>query len=150
MTITRILVVGSLAMALFALSGCYFSEFAQEADLEANIDQVRTGCEIDTDGLMAAYKQYDANRYHRGDGPTPVPDPIDDTELTTMILLEMVWANGCETGRRDAAGAEQASLMALRDQFDLLQGRLELLEESSNETLTPTPSPTASPTPDSN
>ena len=139
MTITRMLIVGSLVAALVTLAGCYFSQFAQEVKLEANIDQVRTGCEIDADLLMAAYKQYDANRLHFGRGPTPVPEPIDDTELTTMILLEMVWENGCETGRRDAAGSEQASLMALRDQLGLLQDRFEAFEELRSETPTPTP-----------
>ncbi len=140
----RLLIVGSLAISLVALAGCYFSEYAQEAELETNIDSVRTGCEIDTDTLMAEYKQYDANRLHFGRGETPTPGPIDDNEFLTMALLEMVWKNGCETGRRDAVGAEQATLMGLRDQLQVLQDRIDGLEEVA----TQTPTPIATPTPE--
>ena len=139
--IRRLLIIGSLAIALIALAGCYFSEYVQEAELEANIDSARTGCEIDTDTLMAEYKQYDANRYHRS-GPTPTVEPIADDEFLTMALLEKVWENGCETGRRDAVGAEQATLMGLRDQLQVLQDRIDSLEEDT------TPTPIATPTPD--
>ena len=142
--IRRLLTIGSLGFALFALAGCYFSQYAQETELETSIDSMRTGCEIDTDTLMAEYKQYDANRLHFGSGATPTPGPIDDNEFLTMALLEMVWENGCETGRRDAVGAEQASLMGLRDQLQVLQDRIDSLEEDT----TPTATPIATPTPD--
>ncbi len=141
--IRRLLTIGSLGIALAALTGCYFSQFAQTAELEANIDDVRTGCEIDADTLMAQYKRYDANRYHLS-GPTPTVEPIQDEEFLTMALLEMVWENGCETGRRDAVGAEQASLMGLRDQLQVLQDRIDSLEEDTS----PTPTPIATLTPD--
>ena len=134
-----------MLFGLFAV-GCSFSEYAQSESLTENIDDYRTGCEVDADSLIAGYKQYDANRYYIdlsfGVGepdPTPTPSPIDDDELATKIMLERVWENGCKTGRRDAVGAERATLMGLRDQLDILEGRLSALE-------TPTPVPTPSPT----
>lgn len=138
--IIRIAIFVSFALACL-LAGCQFSQFSQSVDLETNIDKVRTGCEIHADELMASYKQYDANRLHFGDGPTPTPDPISDTELTTMILLEKVWEHGCLTGRQDVAGTEQASLMALRDQLELFERHLERLDQTISGTPTPAPTP---------
>ena len=135
-------------LASLTVAGCYFSEFSQSVELEENIDDYRTGCEIDADQLMEEYKQYDANRYYspgydETPRPTRTPSPITDTELTTSLMLERVWENGCSAGRRDAVGAEQATLMGLRDQLELLNQRLTALEP----TPTPEPTPTADPTP---
>ena len=141
--IRRLLTIGSLTIALIGLGACDFSQYAQHAELEANIDDVRTGCEIDAETLLAEYNQYDANQFHIS-GPTKTPDPITDTEITTKLLLEMVWEHGCETGRRDAVGAEQATLMGLRDQLQVLKDRIDSLEENT----TPTATPDATPTPD--
>ena len=122
-------------MVLTALTlGCSFSEYSQSAALPENIDDYRTGCEIDADRLIAGYNQYDANRFHFL-GPTPTPDPITDRELTAKLQLEMVWENGCQAGRRDVVGAEQATIMNLRDQLRLFEERIAALE------LTPQPTP---------
>ena len=133
-------------LALLVLSACNFGEYAREAELTegSNVDAYRTGCEIDAAALMAEYKQYDANRfYYPGYGstpePTPTPGVVTDTEIGTQILLETVWENGCQTGRRDAVGADQATLMALQDQLTILAERIAALEP------TPTPSPTPTP-----
>ena len=122
---------------------CSFNEYAQTENLTENIDDHRTGCEVGTDDLLAGYKQYDANEfYFEGFGPSPnptnTPSPITDTELSTALLLEKVWENGCETGRRDVVGAEQASLMSLEDQLNVLSDRIDAL-------YTPTPVPTTTP-----
>ena len=131
------------AIAATALIACSFNEYAQTEMLTDNIDEHRTGCEVDAETLMTGYKQYDANKfYHVGFGTTPeptnTPSPITDTELSTSLLLEKVWENGCQAGRRDAVGSEQATLMSLRDQFDLLSARLEAIATS-------TPTPIAAP-----
>ena len=120
--------------------GCSFDQYAQATDLEENVDNYRTGCEIDGDTLVEEYLQWEANQYYfPGIGPTPeptpTPSPLRSTEVSTKVFLEIVWENGCQTGRRDAAGAEQASLMSLRDQLDLLDARIAALEP------TPTPTP---------
>ena len=135
--------LGIVTVLLFTI-GCNFSEYAQSENLAENIDSHRTGCEIDTAGLMAGYKQYDANQLYFNFSfsltpePTPTPGPITDTEILTSALLEQVWEHGCQTGRRDAAGAQQATLMGLRDQLNILDSRISAME--------PTPTPTAAPT----
>ena len=132
----------SIALAV-SVAGCSFSEFVQEEDVIENIDDYRTGCEIDTDALMAGYKQYQVNELHYDSPfddvvePTPTPRPISDSELSTSSLLEKAWENGCQTGRRDATDAQQATLMSLRDQLEVLDARIAALE--------PTPTPTATP-----
>ena len=131
--------IGITVMAL-ALVACSFSEYSQTIELDDNIDDYRTGCDVDSEVLLAAYMQWDANRWHfGGEGtPTPTPDPVSDTELLTKIQLEKVWEHGCLTGRRDVAGAEQATLMGLQDQLDGLADELAALQP----TVTPTPTPT--------
>ena len=53
------------------LIGCNFSEYAQSEELAENIDDHRTGCEINADVLLTGYKQYDTNRlYFAGFGQT--------------------------------------------------------------------------------
>ena len=134
----KILMAAAVMVAL--VTGCSFSEYSQTVDLEENIDDHRTGCEVDADKLLAEYKRYEANEYYFSFSatpePTPTVSPVTDTELTTKIMLERVWENGCETGRRDAVGAEQATLMSLRDQMALFEERIAALE----------PTPTAAPT----
>ena len=131
-----VLLLGIAVTIAAMMMGCYFSEFAQDADLEENIDEVRTGCEIDADSLIEAYKQYEANKYHY-DGSTPTPGPVNDGELATSILLERVWELGCETGRRDVVGSQAATLMGLQDRLDLLADILADLQVTP--TFTPTP-----------
>ena len=144
MTLAKIGLAALLsAVAATALIACSFNKYAQTEKLTENIDEHRTGCEVDADMLMTGYKQYDANEFYRAGreatpNPTNTPSPITNTELSTALLLEKVWENGCETGRRDAAGAEQATLMSLRDQFDLLSAHLEAIATS-------TPTPTVAP-----
>lgn len=121
---------------------CSFNEYAQSEILIENIDSHRTRCEIDAENLMTGYKQYDANEYYRpGFGTTPeptnTPSPITDTEIATAKMLETVWENGCLTGRRDAVGADQATLMGLQDQLDLLASQIDALASP-----TPTPATT--------
>ncbi len=90
---------------------------------------------------MAGYKQYDANRYSFSFSlsstpePTPTLRPVTDDEISTSVLLEQVWEHGCQTGRRDTVGAEQAALMGLRDQLNVLDSRISAMEP------TPTPAP---------
>lgn len=60
---------------------------------------------------------------------------MTDTEISTSVLLERIWEHGCQTGRRDAVGAEAATLMDLRDQLAIFEERLKALE------ITPTPTP---------
>ena len=132
----------AVLVVLFAV-GCSFSEYSQTVDLEENIDDHRTGCEVDADKLLAEYKRYEANEYYypgfsATPEPTPTVSPVSDTELTTKIMLERVWENGCQTGRRDAVGAEQTTLMSLRDQMALFEERIAALEP------TPVPTPPAS------
>ena len=98
------------------LSGCSFGEYSQSVDLPENIDDYRTGCEIDSDVIMAEYKQYEANEsyvdWSFGDGdpdPTPTPGPVTSSDLgVKAVLLE----DGCLAGRTDAVGAEQATSWA--------------------------------------
>ncbi len=131
-------IVGVLT-GLLVLAGCSFSEYAQSEELAENIDDHRTGCEVDTDALLAGYKQYEANRFHLSFGPTPeptpTPGPVTDMEIAAVVLLEKVWENGCQTGRRDVVGAEEATLMGLKDQLRILGDRITALEP------TPTPTP---------
>ena len=119
------------------LVACTFNEYAQTEKIAESIDDHRTGCEVDSDALLAGYKQYDANEfYYVGFGTTPeptnTPSPVTDDELATALLLEKVWENGCQTGRRDTVGADQATLMGLRDKLALLEAEIDALA-------TPTP-----------
>ena len=141
----RVLILALVAITASVLVGCSFSEYSQTVDLLENIDDYRTGCEIDTDKLMAGYKQYEANEYYYdtsfGQGtpsPTSTPSPISDAELTSRIMLETTWENGCLAGRRDVVGAEQATLLGLQDALALLAEKIAALE--------PTPVPTLEPT----
>jgi len=128
---------------LVAAIACSFNEYAQSEKLIENIDSHRTGCEIDTESLMAGYKLYDANEFYRpGFGATPeptnTPSPITNTEIATAKMLETVWENGCQTGRRDTVGADQTTLMGLQDQLDVLAAQIDALAS-------PTPTATTSP-----
>lgn len=141
------MLVGLVALTL-ALAACDFSEYAQSENIVEDIDDYRTGCEINTDALLTGYKQYEANRFHvdtsfgRGEpDPTPTPGPTTSEDIATTELLEKAWENGCQTGRRDAAGAKQATIMSLRDALTLLEKRISELE------LEVIPTPTATPTP---
>ena len=136
--------IGIVALLTLLITACSFSEYVQTEKLtEAeNIDAYRTGCDIDREQLTAGYKQYDANQYYypgisATPAPTPTPSPVDSTELATSILLEQAWEHGCQTGRRDVVGADQATLMSIRDQLTALDQRIALLE--------PTPVPTPTP-----
>ena len=124
-----------IGLGMLILAACSFSEYAQSDKLAENIDDHRTGCEVDADALLAGYKQYDANQFHFS-GPTPTPGHVTDTEIVAAVLLEKVWENGCQTGRRDVVGAEEATLMGLKDQLRILGDRIAALEP------TPTPTPT--------
>ena len=130
-------------IGILTLTACSFSEYVQTEKLtEAeNVDAYRTGCDIDREQLMAGYKQYEANQlyfsFSATPEPTPTPRPINSTELSTSILLEQAWEHGCQTGRRDVVGADQATLMSIRDQLTALDQRIALLE--------PTPVPTPTP-----
>ena len=57
----RFVLIAGLAIVAAAV-GCRFSEFAQSAYVIENIDDYRTGCEVDTATLMKEYKQHEANR----------------------------------------------------------------------------------------
>ena len=121
------------AVILVVGLACGFNEYVQSENVIENIDEYRTGCEIDADSLMAGFKQYDANKYHIDFGfgtpePTPTPSPVTDTEVSTKVLLERIWENGCQTGRRDVVGSEQATLMILQDQLNVLEKKIEALE----------------------
>ena len=127
----------SLSISVIFVSACTFSEYVQSDQVVENIDDYRTGCEVDADVLMAGYKQHEANQFHFSSGfgtpvPTPTSSPITDDEVALSALLEKVWENGCQTGRRDATSADQATLMSLRDQLSILDARLSVIE-------TPTP-----------
>ena len=130
-------------IGILTLTACNFSEFVQTEKLTegTNVDAYRTGCDIDRAELTAGYKQYDANQlyfsFSATPEPTPTPSPVDSTELATSILLEQAWEHGCQTGRRDVVGADQATLMSIRDQLTALDQRIALLE--------PTPVPTPTP-----
>ena len=130
-------------MAILALgmtAACSFSQFTQSEKLTENIDDYRTGCEVDAETLMTEYKQWEANRWHFDpDDPTPTPSPIDDMEVALSAHLESIWEHGCETGRRDVVGAEQTTLKGLRDQLNVLDKRLTELEATPTPTSTPTP-----------
>ena len=129
-----------LAALVATMMACDFSEYAQSEELAENIDDHRTGCEVDADELLAGYKQYEANQFYFSFGPTPeptpTPGPVSDTDIAAAVLLERIWENGCTTGRRDVVGAEQATLMGLQDQLRILGDRIAALEP------TPTPTPT--------
>ena len=144
--------------ALIAAVACDFSEFSQSEKIAENIDDHRTGCEIAAEDLMTAYKQWEANRHYRpGSDPTPeptrTPRPITTTDIAASVLLEEVWEHGCATGRRDVAGAEQVTLLSLRDHLTILDGRIAALEPTPTVVplVIPTPTdkvtPTATPTP---
>lgn len=110
----------------------------QSAELAENIDDQRTGCEVDADKLLEGYEQWDANQLHFGSGPTPTPRPVRSDEVAAKVFLETVWGLGCATGRRDAVGVEQATLMGLRDRIPLLDQELTALEATASPTPTPT------------
>ncbi len=136
----RLQVAIGIAVLIVVTAGCSFSQFTQSEKLTENIDDYRTGCEVDADTLMTEYKQWEANRWHfDADDPTPTPSPIDDMEVALSAHLESVWEHGCATGRRDVVGAEQTTLKALRDQLDILDDRLTELEATPTPTATPTP-----------
>ena len=137
-----------LALALIVIVGCSFNEYAQSAELLDNIDEYRSGCQIDDEKLQTEWQQYDANElYYAGFGdtpnPTPTPSPLTESEIAQSLLLEKIWENGCMTGRADVVGAEQATLMGLKDELQLLEERIAALEP----TPTPTPTVTATSTP---
>ncbi len=117
----------AIACTLAVFTACDFHEYAQVESLGTDIDAYRTGCEVDSDTLLAGYLQYEANRFHYS-GPTPTPGPATRTDLTIEQVLSDVWAHGCITGRRDALGAERATLAGIRDEIDLLEARLAELE----------------------
>ena len=129
-----------IAVLLVVGAGCQFSEFTQSKKLAENIDDYRTGCEVDANTLMTEYKQWEANRWPTLPGqPTPTPSPIDDYEVALSVQLEKVWEHGCATGRRDVVGAKQTTLKGLRDQLNVLEKRLTDLEKAETPTATPTP-----------
>ena len=130
--------VALLLIGALIIGACSFNEYAQDAEVLENIDDYRTGCEIDADTLMTGYKQYEANRFHVDFGfgtpePTPTPGPITDSDIALSRLLETVWENGCLTGRADVVGKERATLMGLQDQLNLLAGRIEALEPTATQ-----------------
>ena len=134
------IVVLILAVIGLSVLACDFSQYAQTENLTENIDTYRTGCEVDVDTLMTNYKQYEANRFYIPSfsgtpNPTSTPRPISDSDIVASTLLEQVWEHGCQTGRRDSVGAEQVTLMSLRDQLNVLGDRISALEP----TVTPTP-----------
>lgn len=135
----RVIVLSIIGLLIVLVLGCNFSEFTQEAKIEENIDDYRTGCEVDAETLMTEYKAWEANRFARPGRPTPTPRPIADTEVALQVFLERVWEHGCATGRRDATDAEQATLSGLRDQLNVIDKRLTELEEAAKATPTPTP-----------
>ena len=135
------IVIGIVMLALLAAIACDFSQYSQSARLAENIDDHRTGCEVDADTLLKEYVHWDQmDSYFPGfdptPNPTPTPRPIRDSEITAKVFLETVWEHGCATGRRDVTDAEQVTLMSLRDQLNILDQRLSALEPTP--TLTPT------------
>ena len=124
------------AVVVFALTltGCNFFEFIQSAalDTDEGIDQYRTGCVIDEATLTRQYVQYDQMAFHFA-GATPTPRPITSTETEQAAQFKRLWEAGCETGRRDVVGREQATLLQLQDEITVLQQQLDQLTE------TPTP-----------
>ena len=128
-----------MIVGLAILTGCDFDEYAQSEKLAENIDEHRTGCEVEADALLESYVHWDQmTYYHPGFGdtpePTPTPRPIRSTEISAKVFMETVWEHGCATGRRDVVGAEQTTLMGLRDKLDILGEQIAALE--------PTPTPT--------
>ena len=129
MTVPGWMIALAAAGAFALLSACDFHEYAQVEDLGANIDEHRTGCQVDSTALLAGYLQYEANAYHFGPDPTPTPGPATRTDLSIQRMLEEVWEHGCMTGRRDAMGAEAATLAGLRDAITVLEAQLADLDE---------------------
>ena len=132
-------VVGVGVMALVLVS-CNFFEFVQHAklDTDAGIDEHRTGCILDEVTLTRMYVQYDQMELHFA-GPTPTPRPITSTETEQAAQFKKLWEAGCETGRRDAVGREQADLLSLQDEINVLQKKLDSIGGAGA-----TPTPTAS------
>jgi hypothetical protein len=136
----RLTAIIGVAVLVVVVAGCQFSEFTQSEKIAENIDDYRTGCEVDSDTLLTEYKQWEAaQRFVRPGQPTATPQPVSDTEVALTVFLERVWENGCDTGRRDATNAEQTTLMKLRDQLNIIDERLTELEEAAKPTPTPTP-----------
>lgn len=136
----RLKVLIGIVVLLVVAAGCQFSEFTQSEKIAENIDDYRTGCEVDAETLITKYKEWEAaQRFVRPGQPTPTPQPVSDTEVALSVFLERVWENGCETGRRDVVGAEQTTLKGLRDQLNLIDQRLTELEATPTPTATPTP-----------
>ncbi len=129
-------VVSVLALAV---AGCNFFEFVQSAKLDTDegIDQYRTGCVLDEATLTRLYVHYDQMELHFSGRPTPTPRPIKASETEQAAQFKLLWEAGCETGRRDAVGREQADLLALQDRINVLQKQLDALS------VTPTPTPTS-------
>ena len=136
-------VVGVGVMALVLVS-CNFFEFVQHAklDTDAGIDAHRTGCILDEDTLTRMYVQYDQMEYHISGRPTPTPRPIKSSETEQAAQFKKLWEAGCETGRRDAVGREQADLLSLQDEINILQKKLDSISGAGG-----TPTPGATPTP---
>ena len=73
----RLQVAIGVAVLIVVTMGCSFSQFTQSEKLTENIDDYRTGCEVDAETLMTEYKQWEANRWHFDpDDSTPTPSPI--------------------------------------------------------------------------
>lgn len=136
------LIIVTAVLALGMTAACQFSEFSQSEKLTENVDDYRTGCELDTETLMADYKQWEANRFTRPGTPTPTPKPVSDIDLVLSAHMEALWEHGCATGRRDVVGAEQTTLKSLRDQLNVIDSRLAALEATATPTPTNTPTPT--------
>ena len=133
-------VVGVGVMALVLVS-CNFFEFVQHEKLDTDdgIDMYRTGCVLDEATLTRMYVQYDQMEYHSSRNPTPTPRPITSSETEQAAQFKMMWESGCETGRRDVVGREQADLLSLQDEINVLQKKLDSIGGAGA-----TPTPTAS------
>ena len=137
--VSLVVIVGLLSV-LF-LIGCSFSEFAQTSDLENNIDSYRTGCLIDEADILVAYKEYESKQYDFTSSlgpllpdfilPTPTPFPVTNEEFGQAMMLKQVWQSGCDAGRRDVVGAEQISLLQLKDMLKVLENRIIEIEDAA-------------------
>ena len=125
----------SVVLLALVLAGCDFFEFIQHAKLDTDegIDKYRTGCIIDEETILREYVYFDQHEFHRAGRPTPTPRPIRASETEQAAQFKLLWEAGCETGRRDAVGREQATIMELQDRINVLQQHLDQLAS------TPTP-----------